>query len=181
MAACCPQHTLCRRLVSFVTSPVPHHPSPAWQEFWLPDLLPNKSLFPFSQPGPLLSMGHPQISSFFPADHLWSKSQTPALGMPALQLPAEDTKVPGATDAHATDHFQWGLPSEIPSICYLPTEHLGFSGWKNQHSPTRSCFLAVFLSASIQKLARITASAPWSQSSSTTASINGAASNRESL
>ena len=121
---------------------------------------PFEQQFPLSQLGPLHSMGHPQISSVFTADHLWSKSQTAALGMPAVQLPAEDTKVPGTTDAHTADHFQWSLPSEIHSICYLPTEYLCFNGWKNQRSPTRSCFLAVFLSTSIQKLARVTASAP---------------------
>lgn len=40
----------------------------------------------------LHSMGHPQISSLLLVDHLRSKSQTAALGMPAVQLSADDTK-----------------------------------------------------------------------------------------
>lgn len=101
-------------------------------------------------------MGHPEISSLFLADHLQSRSQTAAPGMPAVQLSADDTKVPGTVDAHTADHFQQSLPSEIHSICYLLTECLGFNEWENEHSPTRNRLLAVFLSTSTQKLAKVT-------------------------
>lgn len=117
---------------------------------------PFKQQLPLSQPAPLHSMGHPQISSLFPADHLWFKSLTAAWGMPTVLLSAQDTKVPGTMNAHAIGHFQWRLPSEMHRICCLPTEHLGFSGWKHQCSSTRSCFLTVLLITSIRKLARVT-------------------------
>lgn len=70
---------------------------------------------------------HPHISSLS-AEHLWSPPQAAALAMPAGQLPAEDSKVPDATDAHTADHFQWSLLSETHSTCYLPTEHVYFRG-----------------------------------------------------
>lgn len=105
---------------------------------------PFKQQFPLSQPGPLHSTGHPQTSSLFAADHSWSKSQTTALGIPAVQLPTEDTKVPGALDVHAADHFQWSLPSEIHSICYLPTEYLGFNGWKKSVFSNKKLFPGSF-------------------------------------
>lgn len=47
---------------------------------------PFEQQFPLSQPGPLHGMGHPQIFSLLPAHHLWSKLQTAALVVPAVQL-----------------------------------------------------------------------------------------------
>lgn len=117
---------------------------------------------------------HAYISSLFSTDHLWSHSQAVALGNRSL------LKFLGVRYAYAADQSQQSLLSEVHSAGYLPTEHLGFSGWKKSSFSSRKCSLAAFLSPLIQKLARVTASAPWGQSD-TTAFINGATSNPESL
>lgn len=141
-------------------------------------LNPFEQEFPLNQPSPLHSMGHPHISWLFPADHLCT-SQTAALWVPAVQMPAEDTKLLRMPTLQTIS--SGAILQKFTASAIFPQSTQGFNGWKNQHYPTRSCFLAVFLNTPIQKLGRVTASAPWSQSSSPRAFINGAASNRESL